>query len=168
MGREFEPLRGHPKQPSKPKVAFFDFYELCFMKSLINDIITFLNAHGIACRKALCCGLEMIAADVNGSSKFIMPLEIKAHSLKEAIETSQLHRAVLESIDNYPLIITEDRWHRNNKMMQLRLLAHLEIFSQVFARNCEVRRIEKPEAQAFLRENHSYGYAASKYHYGIF
>ena len=53
-------------------------------------------------------------------------------------------------------------------MMQARLLAHLEFFEQAYARNCEVRRIEKSEAEAFLKENHSYGYAACKYRYGLF
>ena len=46
--------------------------------------------------------------------------------------------------------------------------AHLEIFSQAFARNCEVRRIAKAEARDFLTHNHSYGYAACRYHYGLF
>ncbi len=52
--------------------------------------------------------------------------------------------------------------------MQERLLAHLEIYLQVYARNCDIRRIEKPEAQEFLERNHSYGYAKCKYHYGIY
>ena len=53
-------------------------------------------------------------------------------------------------------------------MTRARLLAHLQVFSQAFARNCEVRRIEKPQAEAFLRANHSYGPAACRYRYGLF
>ena len=53
-------------------------------------------------------------------------------------------------------------------MMEARLLAHLELFSQAYARNCEVRRIDKAEAKAFLAVNHSYGYAACRYCYGLF
>ena len=68
----------------------------------------------------------------------------------------------------YPLIITEDRWIRQREMMEARLLAHLETFSQAYARNCEVRRIEKAEAQEFLNKHHSYGDAACKYRYGLF
>ncbi len=38
----------------------------------------------------------------------------------------------------------------------------------LFARNCEVRKIDKPTAAAFLREHHCYGQAAARYHYGLF
>mgnify|MGYP003526334369 CR=1 FL=1 len=53
-------------------------------------------------------------------------------------------------------------------MMEARLLAHMEVFNQAYARNCEVRRIDKETAQRFLNDNHSYGYAACKYRYGLF
>jgi hypothetical protein len=53
-------------------------------------------------------------------------------------------------------------------MMKKRILSHLEIFFPVYARNCEVRRIEKAEAAAFLGANHSYGDAACRYRYGLF
>jgi hypothetical protein len=69
---------------------------------------------------------------------------------------------------SYPLIITEDRWHSQNSMMQYRILSHLEIFTQIYARNCEIKRIDKATAQAFLEENHSYGDAACKYRYGVY
>lgn len=38
----------------------------------------------------------------------------------------------------------------------------------LFARNCEVRKIDKALASAFLKEHHLYGPAASRYHYGLF
>ncbi len=38
----------------------------------------------------------------------------------------------------------------------------------VFARNCEIRRINKPEASAFLNQYHRFGDAACKYRYGIY
>ena len=41
-------------------------------------------------------------------------------------------------------------------------------FVSVFARNCEVRRLEKPIAEAFLDANHRYGSAKCRYCYGIF
>ena len=53
-------------------------------------------------------------------------------------------------------------------MMQARMLAHLEDFTQIYARNCEIRRIEKPEAAGFLSRTHSYGDAACRYRYGMF
>lgn len=41
-------------------------------------------------------------------------------------------------------------------------------FVSVFARNCVVRRLEKPLAEAFLNANHRYGSAKCRYCYGIF
>lgn len=43
-----------------------------------------------------------------------------------------------------------------------------EKFFSVFARNCEVRRIGKAEADAFLSASHRFGTCAAKYRYGIF
>lgn len=40
--------------------------------------------------------------------------------------------------------------------------------SNIFARNCEVRRIHKPEASAFLERNHRLGATGGRYFYGLF
>jgi hypothetical protein len=67
-----------------------------------------------------------------------------------------------------PLILTEDRWNTARGMNQERLLAHMEVFFPIYARNCEVRRIEKKEAAEFLKRTHSYGDAACRYRYGLY
>ncbi len=105
------------------------------------------------------------------SYRVIFPLQIKTKSRKEAeIQSRKAEAAVrfIKAGEGYPLIITEDRWRSQPEMTRARLLAHLEIFDSIFARNCEIRRIDKAQAQAFLAANHSYGYAACKYHYGLF
>lgn len=66
------------------------------------------------------------------------------------------------------LVITRDRWERQREMTRARLLAHLGIFRQIYARNCEVRRIDKPTASHFLERCHSYGDATCKFRYGMF
>lgn len=40
--------------------------------------------------------------------------------------------------------------------------------SNIFARNCLVRRITKPEAAAFLNDNHRLGDTSCRYRYGLF
>ena len=67
-----------------------------------------------------------------------------------------------------PLILTEDRWNKTGTTSQERLLAHMEIFFSIYARNCEVRRIDKKTAAEFLERTHSYGDASCKYRYGLF
>lgn len=40
--------------------------------------------------------------------------------------------------------------------------------SNIFARNCLVRRITKPEAAVFLNDNHRLGDTSCRYRYGLF
>ena len=144
------------------------------MCRLIDDITAFLESEGFECSRQMRHGFDVICTRTadGRKEKLIIPLEIKAETLEEAVQSSEhandAIRMASREKGGYPLIITEDRWMRQGKMMRARLLAHLELFSQAYARNCEVRRIEKAEAQSFLKENHSYGYAACRYRYGLF
>ena len=143
------------------------------MHRLIDDISAFLKANGFECSLQMRHGLDVICTKTldGRHDRMILPLEINSCTLEEATQTSEdTYEAIrmTRSQEGYPLIITEDRWKRQREMMESRLLAHLELFSQAYARNCEIRRIEKAEAQEFLNKHHSYGYAACKYRYGLF
>ena len=126
---------------------------------LIDDIAAFLEKNGFRYSRQTHEGNEVLCASTpdGTQSRFILPLEIAAGT-----------SGVIDIDGTYPLIITEDRWHSQKEMTRARLLAHLEVFRQAYARNCEVRRIDKATAQEFLDANHSYGYAACKYRYGMF
>ena len=125
------------------------------MCRLIDDIRRFLTENGLEDRLGL-----------------IVPINICAQSPEEAAEQSEKIKDViaqhLSETGKYPLIIPEDRWHRQPEMMKSRLLAHLEIFTPVYARNCEIRRIDKLTAAEFLGRTHAYRDAACKYRYGMF
>ncbi len=143
------------------------------MLRLIDEIIDTLEDKGFSCSRQLRYDLEVICVKMPAekSPRIILPIEIKSRSVEEAhLYSTRIREAVsfIKSTEGYPLIITEDRWKAQRAMTQERLLAHLEIFSSVFARNCEVRRIDKAEARTFLEETHSYGYAACRYRYGLF
>ncbi|MDO5442506.1 MAG: hypothetical protein Q4G10_02420 [Bacteroidia bacterium] len=64
--------------------------------------------------------------------------------------------------------IVEDRWYSQGDAVRARMLAHGRVFRQVYARNCEARRIDKAVASEFLSRCHSYGDAACRYRYGLF
>ena len=64
--------------------------------------------------------------------------------------------------------VVEDRWRKGGEALRERILAHAGRFRSVYARCCEVRRIDKPSAAAFLSAAHSYGDAACRYRYGVF
>lgn len=143
------------------------------MSRLIEDIGAFLNANGFEYSFQIRHDFDVICArTMDGQhTRVILPLEISAGTLEEAVKESQMaYEAVrlIRALEGYPIIIPEDRWKRQRPMMEARLLAHMEVFSQAYARNCEVRRIDKETAQRFLNDNHSYGYAACKYRYGLF
>ena len=108
----------------------------------------------------------------NGDKKTILPLDISAQSQEEAMNEAEYTEESIRFMrlheGEYPMIITEDKWHSQRSMMELRILAHLKTFNPIYARNCEVRRIDKTTAKVFLETNHSYGYAACKYCYGMF
>ena len=143
------------------------------MSRLIDNIAEFLVANGFELSFQIRHDFDVIVTrTLDGRHiKVILPLEISAGTIEEAEAESENAEYAIRMITReagYPLIITEDRWRSQRQMMEARLLAHLELFSQAYARNCEVRRIEKAEAQEFLNRNHSYGYAACKYRYGLF
>ena len=101
----------------------------------------------------------------------IVPLLVCADSPMEACRQAENTKELLESLESEGLetvVITEDRWRRQCDMMKARLLAHLELFTSLYARNCEVRKIDKAVAGPFLGENHSYGDAACRYRYGMY
>ena len=143
------------------------------MSRLIDNIADFLVANGFELSFQIRHDFDVIVTrTLDGRhTKVILPLEISARTIEEAEAESENAEDAIRMITReagYPLIITEDRWRSQRQMMEARLLAHLELFSQAYARNCEVRRIEKAEAQEFLNRNHSYGDAACKYRYGLF
>ena len=140
------------------------------MIKLIDSITAFLEDSGFECSRQVIGGNGFICIrTLDGvHTKTILPLEIAATSEDEACRISDEVSECLMNLDGYPLIITEDRWHAQPEMTRARLLAHLEVHDQAFARNCVVRRIGKAEACNFLIRNHSYGDAACKYRYGLF
>jgi hypothetical protein len=143
------------------------------MSRLIDHIADFLVENGFELSFQIRHDFDVIVTRTleGRHTKVVLPLEISARTIEEAEAESEKAEHAIRMITReagYPLIITEDRWNRQRAMMEARLLAHMEVHHQAYARNCEVRRIEKAEAQEFLNRNHSYGDAACKYRYGLF
>ena len=66
------------------------------------------------------------------------------------------------------IYLYEDRWRSGGDRLRDRILAHLGICRKIFARKCDIRRIDAPAAAAFLNLHHSYGSTKAKYKYGMF
>ena len=139
------------------------------MLQLTDDIFQFLCNSGITALRCTLDGVNILKVSCNDAEHIILPVGISAATPAEAQACAEaLQDFIGRRCLAYPLIITEDRWRTQRTMMESRLLAHLERFIPVYARNCEVRRIEKAEAAAFLADAHSYGDAACRYRYGLF
>lgn len=143
------------------------------MHCLKDEIRKFLEENGFECSLQIRNDLEVICTKTADGryAKTVLPLEINALSPEDAaIESDLALEAInmIKHLDGSPVVITEDRWKKQPEMMQSRLLAHLELFGTVYARNCEVRKIDKHEAEEFLKACHSYGYSACRYRYGMF
>lgn len=165
------------------------------MGTLTEDIARILDRHLIGYAVKRICGIEVFditpaggkdggkdGAGENSGEKDrgstggtgIIPLTVEAGSRAEAEEKARAVENAIErmtegkTFSSRPLIVTSDRWDTRRNMMEDRILAHCNIFTPVYARNCEVRRIGKDEAAGFLSANHSYGDASCKYRYGLF
>lgn len=140
------------------------------MCRLIEDILVFLEDSGFECNVQMRSGLDVICTKTlcGGHERVILPLEIASRNPEEAEAQARIAAKVIGEMPSRPIIITEDRWHSQNEMMKARVLAHLEVFDQVYARNCEIRRIDKGTAAEFLAANHSYGDSSNRYRYGLF
>ena len=129
--------------------------------------------NGIAHDTVTVYGHSVVVAHIGKDrSVSIIPAPISADSPEAAAKYAENLTACINHLAatyaERPLIICEDRWRRQGKMTQERLLAHLENFTQIYARNCEVRKIDKKTAADFLKENHSYGDATCRYRYGLY
>ena len=139
------------------------------MNNLCRDISAFLESEGFANSVQDMNGIPVISAKSDkGDTRNILPISILSASVQEAEAYSDAMAEWMKGIDANLIIITEDRWNRQQEMMKARLLAHLERFTSLYARNCEIRRIDKPAAAAFLEACHSYGDASCRYRYGMF
>lgn len=98
----------------------------------------------------------------------IVPVPVIADSLEKAAELSSVCESLSASDDRKTMFVVQDRWVTQGDAMKKRVLAHLGKFDSVFARNCEIRRIDKQTASEFLSDCHSYGDASCKYRYGMF
>lgn len=136
---------------------------------LVNSISSFLAEHGISFHMDKIDGHLVIFTDRRTP---IFPISICSSNTEEASisakESQQVVDRICDMTGAYPLVITEDRWKAQGQMMRRRLLAHLQIFIQIYARNCEVHKIDKAMAAEFLAANHSYGDATCRYRYGLF
>lgn len=141
--------------------------------TLHKEISDFLQENCIAHDTVTTSGHSVVVAHIGKTRDVvIVPAPISAENPEAAAthceELSLCIDSIVSSIGGRPLIVSEDRWRSQAETTKARILAHLEIFTQIYARNCEVRKIDKKTAADFLDANHSYGDASCRYRYGLY
>jgi len=139
-----------------------------------KEISDFIRSGGIDVREASLSNQKIFLARSAQTGRIIavLPVCVSARDPYSAGIKSEVTFSIIKRLKaeygSYPLVVTEDRWRRQQDMMKARVLAHLGIFDQIYARNCEVRKIDKKTAAEFLEAHHSYSDAACRYRYGLF
>ena len=139
----------------------------------IHQILNFLSENRIDYDTESINGISVVIAHTPQNGQVtIIPVPITSTTPQEAEDYARSVESCIEKIVEKtgarPYIIAQDRWYGQEEMMKTRLLAHLGIFTQIYARNCEIRRIDKTVAADFLNRNHSYGDATCRYRYGLY
>ena len=126
------------------------------MKSLTKEILSFLQSNGFDCSIMTCNDLELISTCslATKHNHTILPLSIEAGSIEEA---ARLHENTEEAIRNitaqyseYPLIITEDRWHLQPEAMQKRIYQNFDTFRSAWVEYYEHRSELHKQRVAFI------------------
>lgn len=135
------------------------------MEGFTEEIRSFLHASGR--RFTECCAGDITVFDEEERPFSVIAVPIREHTAAEAEERAR-RVSVLRGDRPWAIILPEDRWRRSGAILRARLSAHLGTFRSVFARDCEVRRAVRPEADAFFDAFHSYGAASARFRYGLF
>lgn len=72
-----------------------------------------------------------------------------------------------ENRDDNSILLYEDYWFLKKEIVQNRLKSKWQLSERVFARKCQIKRIQKQECEAFLNENHLFGYVSAYYKFAL-
>lgn len=135
------------------------------MEGFTEEVRAFLHGSGRIFSERV--SEDMVRFDENGRPFSVIAVPIHEKTPEEAAAKQRIVELIRRE-SPHAMILPEDRWRHSGDLFRKRLSAHLGIFQSVFARNCKVCRIPRPEADTFLKDVHSYGSARCRYAYGLF
>ena len=146
-----------------------------------DELHEYFEANGIGCGTVSVLGMPVLEVKFASAGSYgllyVIPAEIRSSSPEEAEEEYRARAAVKAALkasessagrNVRAVTVAEDLWRSRPELFRARLLSHTGRFRSIFARNCEVRRIDRLSANAFLDENHNYGAASCRYCFGLF
>ena len=132
-----------------------------------SEIQCELEQRGIECRMESRCGMGCLMCRTGDKWRGVLAVPVCAMNVEDAERRSLVLRAVLENEEDL-VVVPEDLFRSRRDMMVYRVLAHLGLHWQVYARTCEIRRIDREVAREFLSRTHTYGDASCRYCYGVY
>ncbi len=83
-------------------------------------------------------------------------------------ETATLDHKIFITINNKKICFNVFDWHHKNDIVLSIIASILGKNKTIFARNCQVKKVDKAIAESFLNENHLLGYLNAYYKYALF
>lgn len=101
-----------------------------------------------------------------------LDLIISENKLKETVKEKfkflPYEQYVSEMKVGDKFIVYEDWQQRKPEVVKSKIKSILQISKRIYGRLCELKKISKPEADNFIRQNHIYDTTNSKIKYGLF
>ncbi len=130
--------------------------------SVFIEIIQFLNSHAIPIQV-----LDSIPYTIFSDEPRIQILVIDDQSFDKKITLNQLRKnAILEGFRF--VMIPEQLWHKNQELVQNRLLSLWKIRNRILAKDCLIDRVDKETSNLFLEKNHFFGACNAKHRLGLY
>ncbi|MFA9213488.1 MAG: hypothetical protein ACEQSR_06530 [Candidatus Methylacidiphilales bacterium] len=83
-------------------------------------------------------------------------------------ETAFLKHKIFIAVNNKKLFFDVNDWLHKNDIVLSIIASILGQNKTIFARNCQVKKVDKAIAESFLNENHLLGYLNAYYKYALF
>lgn len=136
------------------------------MSEFEANVWEFLKGHFSGVEQLVDNGFHIFSCDMLNDVN-VVAVPVVSRTLEDAYMQADRLKETISGIDR-AIVLTEDLWWSRTDMMRFRLLAQFGVFRSVFARNTEVRRIDKIVSAEFFGNCHTYGDAAARFRYGVF
>lgn len=140
---------------------------VCKDIGFVSEIRCELEHRGIECRLESRCGMDCLMCRTGDKWMGVLAVPVCAGTMEEAERRSLVLKAVVDEGEDL-VVVPEDLFRSRRDMMMYRVLAHLGVHWRVYARNCDIRRIDRGVAREFLSRTHTYGDAVCRYCYGVY
>lgn len=134
----------------------------------IGELYDFLISSGMHFTKDEILGFQVTL--IRNKSLAVVPVDLETAE-KEGkdmfAKISGIRKNLKDRGWNDVVFLYEDAWRNKGTLMRSRLSVMTGNGKNIYARNCEVRRLDKIKADRFLNENHFYGSSKAKYFLGL-